>query len=87
MPVDPSERPTERVGVLVVRVWIEADANGDGLRARLSSRLDIDEEGEQTSAAGSIDDIVDQARAWLKRFAALAADGDAGGSVDPSGGR
>jgi hypothetical protein len=60
----------ERTGVLVVRVWIEAD--DDGLRARLTGSLDIAQPDEEASrVAGSIDEIVAIVRDWLELFMAL----------------
>ena len=56
----------ERIGVVVVRVWIEQPP-GTGLRARITAQELGD--GEQTSkAAKSIDAIVDNVRAWLEEF-------------------
>jgi hypothetical protein len=60
--------PADRAAVLVVRIWVESGAGGDGIRARLTGRLDLAEEAEETSAAASIEEIVDQTRTWLERF-------------------
>jgi hypothetical protein len=65
---DPSGGPADRVGVLVVRVWVESGSGPEALRARLTSRLDVDEENEETIGAVSIDEILGLTRAWLERF-------------------
>jgi hypothetical protein len=46
----------ERVGVLVVRVWLEQQAM-DRLRARITRRLDISRPPEEVTTAASIDEI------------------------------
>jgi hypothetical protein len=56
----------KRTGVLVVRVWIE-----DGsLRARLTGAPDLASEEQSSTAAGSVDEIVETVRRWVEVFAA-----------------
>jgi len=67
----------DKVSVLVVRVWSQAEA--PGLRARLTEVLDVDD-GETTVATVAGERaIVMAVEAWLRRFAALV-DRDAGGA-------
>ena len=62
--------PTERAGVLVLRVWVED--SGAGLRARITEISDL-ESGEETSrVAASLDEIVAIVREWVEQFASAA---------------
>ncbi len=54
-------------GVLIIRAWREG-ASDPMLRARLSGRLDIEDEATETMAASSIDEVLDQTRLWLEAF-------------------
>jgi hypothetical protein len=61
----------ERTGVLVVRIWIEAPFRpGESLRARITSREDVDADDTDTAAAASVDQVVEIVRDWLDRFVA-----------------
>jgi hypothetical protein len=61
----------ERTGVLVVRIWIEAPFSaGESLRARITSRHDLDAGETDTAAATTVDQVVEIVRAWLERFVA-----------------
>jgi len=53
---------------MVVRVWIEGDA--DGLRARLTATHDIAAAEETTHVASTVDEIAEIVRAWVEEFAA-----------------
>ena len=64
----PGDRPT---GVLIIRAWTEGPPEAPTVRARLSGRLDVEDEATETMAANSIDDVVDQTRAWLDAFAGV----------------
>ena len=61
-------RPSERTGVLVLRVWIEAGVD-NGLRARITVE---DERGTGESVSlvvGTVEQIVDFVAQWVKGFA------------------
>lgn len=59
----------ERVGVLIVRVWIEV-GSPSGVRARITETSDL-EQGERTSTvAGTKEEIVAIVSQWLDAFAA-----------------
>ncbi len=60
--------PSERTGVLIVRVWTETDEI-TGLRARITRSLDITARGEVVSTAGTVDEILGTVRSWLEDFA------------------
>jgi hypothetical protein len=59
--------PSERTGVLIVRVWIEGNA-ATGLRARITRLTDISRQEQMVSTASSIDEIEAVVRSWLKTF-------------------
>ena len=61
--MDGSSEPT---GVLVIRVWSEQR----GLRARISSSLDIERGQEVVTVVGSAEEIQATVTDWLRRFAA-----------------
>jgi hypothetical protein len=64
-----------RTGVLVIRVWVEAAADGQ-IRARVTEARDLDS-GEWTSAgASSVDAIVARVQEWLGDFAEGAAESE-----------
>jgi hypothetical protein len=66
----------DRVGLLVIRVWVEAGSEieaGVGskrMRARLTAIGDLAERGVEPEivAAAGIDDVCDQVRRWLTGF-------------------
>jgi hypothetical protein len=61
--------PAERTGVLVLRVWIESDAD-NGLRARITHERDLGS-GERVSVvSGAVDEIVEIIWYWLQDFLA-----------------
>jgi hypothetical protein len=65
---------TDRVALLIVRLWLE-DGEGDRrLRARLTATPDLNDRtaAPTVTAAGGIDDVCDQVRAWLHDFLAAA---------------
>ena len=64
-----------RVGLIVVRVWIEG-LLPTGLRAKITHVRDVDEADEESVYASTIDETVDIVRHRLEHFA-QAADGDA----------
>jgi hypothetical protein len=56
---------SERVGVLVIRVWIEA---GHQPRARITLSLDILGSASTTMVASSVDDVCLIVQEWLTSF-------------------
>jgi hypothetical protein len=60
-------QPTERVAVLVIRVWPEKDSVS-GLRARITRTADIATQGEIMTAAATVDEILAAVRTWLEGF-------------------
>jgi hypothetical protein len=62
----------ERVGVLVLRVWLEGSEPGVSLRARITETTDVtDERREQSYAAAGADDACTAVCRWLRRFAGV----------------
>lgn len=57
----------QRIGVLVVRAWLE-DASNLALRARITQTLDIAAQDELIIVASSTEDVCDAVRAWLDAF-------------------
>ena len=57
---------TDRVGVMVVRIWTEGP---DGaLRARLTHSLDLESREERSQAAASAEEIVRIVQEWIDAF-------------------
>jgi hypothetical protein len=66
--------PTERTGVVVLRVWIEPDRTpGSGLRVRITKTADVSTPESVTVAVATIDDAIAVVRRFLEAFAV---DGD-----------
>lgn len=60
-----------RVGVLVVRAWVEGEDEQDQhLRARVTRTDDVVDSRELTAVATSVDEVCDIVRAWLERVSA-----------------
>ncbi|EXU65184.1 hypothetical protein Z951_26935 [Streptomyces sp. PRh5] len=59
------EIPSERTGVLILRVWVE-DGRPDGFRARIVPTGG----GHQTApcAVSAVDDVLTAVRAWLDQL-------------------
>jgi hypothetical protein len=70
-----SATASERTGVIVVRVWVE---NGDDLRARITSSLDVSSDEQTVTAAGGVEEAVQLVRDWLERFLVGGSSGEAG---------
>lgn len=70
---------SDRTGVLVVRLWIEAN-HERGLRARITQTLDAIAGEQSVAVAASADDIVAVVKRWVDEFATI-------GSPDVSGHR
>ncbi len=68
----------DRVGLLIVRAWIEDGADPPALRARITITHDLTarEIAPRTFAAAEIDAVCDAVRTWLEAFVAGAASGD-----------
>ncbi len=60
--------PSERTGVLVLRIWTE-DSQVDVLRARISSTTELGSIPPSTAVAGPLDDVRALVAAFLKAFA------------------
>jgi 5-carboxymethyl-2-hydroxymuconate isomerase len=58
----------ERAGVLVVRVWLEADSGQP--RARIIARIDIADGRETIRTASSVDEVCALVREWMTEFLA-----------------
>jgi hypothetical protein len=56
-----------RAGVLVIRIWMEAEVRP---RARIVASLDVLKGPETTVAASSIDEVCEVVREWLTEFVA-----------------
>lgn len=63
--------PSERTGVLVLRMWIEPGAE-DGLRARITTSDDLGSEERTSVVAADVDEILRIVRAWVDAFVARA---------------
>ena len=57
---------SDRTGILILRLWIEADAR-DGLRARITQTLDSGDEQAMATAANP-EDIYAVVRTWVEAF-------------------
>lgn len=58
----------DRSGVLIVRLWIEAN-HPQGLRARITQTLDSMAGEESVALAASADDICTIVKRWVEDFA------------------
>jgi len=61
--------PSERTGVLVLRVWIEAESDG-GLRARITTVNELGSREPVSVVAGSVQQIVQFVEQWVQGFVA-----------------
>jgi hypothetical protein len=61
-----------RVGVLILRVWLEATADDAQLRIRMVGRYDVSREVEDTASASTIEDALARIRDWLEQFSSSA---------------
>jgi hypothetical protein len=78
-------RPQSPTGLLVIRIWIEADPGG-GIRARILRTLDVEAKPTTDTYAGSVDEVRVAVDSWLDAFVAVASPpagpaGSAGTSV------
>jgi hypothetical protein len=58
----------QRVGVLVVRAWLEPGNGNPLLKARITARLDVNEQAERVSAGSNVDEICERVRELLEEF-------------------
>ena len=58
---------SERTGVMIVRLWIEAD-HPSGLRARITQTLDTTTTEHSVAVGASADDICDVVKGWVDAF-------------------
>jgi hypothetical protein len=65
------ERPPERTGVVVIRVWLEPAHPERQLRARISLVRDVERGESESVVAGSDDEILDAVRRFLDEFVGL----------------
>ena len=57
----------DRTGILVVRLWIEANAR-DGFRARITRTLDAARPQQATTTAATAEDLYAVVRTWVETF-------------------
>lgn len=57
--------PPERVAVLAIRVWVEADSEP---RARITATLDVVAEPPTTFVVSSVDELCDLVRSLVTSF-------------------
>ena len=67
---------SDRTGILVVRLWIEADPR-DGFRARITRTLDATSTEQSTAAAATPEDVYAVVRTWVDAFVAAHGTGSA----------
>jgi hypothetical protein len=72
MPMTPHSPDPDRVGVLVLRAWLEGTARDPQLRIRLVGRDDVTRDAEDTASASTIEDALAYVRDWLAQFSAAA---------------
>jgi antitoxin component HigA of HigAB toxin-antitoxin module len=60
-------RSLDPTGILIVRVWIEANVR-DGLRARITQTLDSTLDEQTMTTAGNPEDICAVVRTWVEAF-------------------
>jgi hypothetical protein len=57
-----------RTGVVLVRVWLEPGNGTPLLKARITARLDLNEQEERVTAGAGVDEICDRIRELLEEF-------------------
>jgi hypothetical protein len=57
----------DRTGILIVRLWIEANSR-EGLRARITQTLDSTGSEEAMATAAGPEDIYEVVRTWVEAF-------------------
>jgi hypothetical protein len=61
--------PSERTGVLVLRVWIEAGSES-GLRARITTENELGSQERVSVVAGTVEQVVEFVEQWVRGFVA-----------------
>ncbi|HVN60293.1 MAG TPA: hypothetical protein VMT59_03460 [Gaiellaceae bacterium] len=56
-----------RAGVMIVRIWVER-GHEHSLRARLTESSDLDSPEQSTTAASTVDEVVEIVRRWAEQF-------------------
>ena len=62
-----SSLPSDRTGILILRLWIEADAR-EGFRARITQTLDSTGREQAVATAADPEDIYAVVRTWVESF-------------------
>jgi hypothetical protein len=62
------ERPPERTGVIVIRVWLDSAHPERELRARISLVRDVERGESESVVAGSDEEILGAVRRFLDEF-------------------
>jgi len=57
----------DRTGILIVRLWIEADASA-GFRARITQTTDSRSSHQAMATAGTPEEIYTVVRTWVEQF-------------------
>jgi hypothetical protein len=68
----PDHSEPGRVGVLILRVWLEPTADDAQLRIRMVGRDDVSRDVEDTASASTIEDALARIRDWLEQFSSSA---------------
>jgi hypothetical protein len=58
----------DRIGVLVIRAWLEESGVPGDLRARITKTLDVSAPAPVEAVAASEDEVVAIVAAWLRAF-------------------
>lgn len=61
--------PDLRTGLIIIRLWQGREMPA-GLRARLTVKLNVDSEAEETAAASSMEALLAEVRRWAAAFLA-----------------
>lgn len=61
-------RHSDRTGILIVRLWIEADAQVEGFRARITQTLDSTDPKQAVASAADPEDVYAVVRTWVEAF-------------------
>lgn len=69
MPSAARHSEPSRVGVLILRVWMEGSGADPQLRIRMVGRLDLECDAQETATASTIETALAYVRDWLASFA------------------
>jgi hypothetical protein len=58
---------SERTGILILRLWIEVDAN-EGFRARITQTLDSAGPDQDMATAATPEDVYSAVKSWVETF-------------------